>query len=143
MNTKERIQLQDEIRAVFDSGDILSASEEKLQEYMASLCLEPVANESMRHAKIIQALTINHIQMKRHIGELNQKNTTLQYLVIALAIFSIIGTAIQSYIAIRTEIRFKPIAIQQPIKTPESTKSISKTSKVSYESSKNKTHNKS
>ncbi len=95
MNEMKYIKLQDEISAVFRDASILTVDEETLQKYLMSLASEYVPNEGVQHREIIRALTINHIQMQRHIDNLNKKNTTLQILVIVLAIASLIGTAVQ------------------------------------------------
>ena len=110
MNEENNIKLQDEIRSVFSNGTILSTKDDKLGEYLTSLCLEPVPNEGMRHAKIIQALTINHIQMKRHIDNLNKKNNRTQFFVILLALVSLVSSVVQIYITVTNT---QPIIIQQ------------------------------
>lgn len=120
MNTNERIKLQDEIRAVFESGDILSVPDDKMQLYISSLCLEPVNNEGMRHAKIIQALTINHIQIKRHIDRLNRQNTILQIIIIVLTGIVLVTATVQTY----TTIKYSKESLQQPTKQESLLKSV-------------------
>lgn len=103
----EAAKLQDEISSAFRDGKILTASEEELKKYLMSLCTEHIPNDMVRHRETIRALTINHIQMQRHIDKLNKQNTILQYLVIALTIASLIGTAVQTYKILQPEAQMK------------------------------------
>jgi hypothetical protein len=131
MNDMERAKLQDEINAVFRDGSILTAKEDKLQEYLMSLASEHVPNDMVRHRETIRALTINHVQMQRHIDKLNKQNTILQYLVIALTIASLIGTAVQTYKILQSPAQStstaagtvsQPTATGQPMHIIEDTK---------------------
>lgn len=148
MNDMERAKLQDEISAAFRDGTILTAKEEKLQEYLMSLCSEHVPNDMVRHRETIRALTINHIQMQRHIDNLDRKSSRLQKWVIALAVASLIGTAAQTYKIllpeqpkppIASETILKPTAIEQQtpknIPTKANAKNPDKANKVSTTSS--------
>jgi hypothetical protein len=114
----------------FETGEILKASEETLQKYLWHLCTEGIDNERVRHRAIVRALTINHIQMQRHIDKLNKRNTFLQWLVISLAILAFIATGYQIYIQRQKSI--EPLR-QERLNTPsaslEPKDSISKTSK--------------
>lgn len=101
----DQIKLQDEISAQFEKSGVLTASDEKLQEYLMSLSSGHVPNDMVRHREIIRGMTINYIQMKRHIDGLNRQNSFTQKCVIALTIMSLLGTAVQAIIAVRTEIR--------------------------------------
>ena len=101
----DRIKLQDEISAQFENGGVMAASDEKLQEYIMSLSSGHVPNDMVRHREIIRALTINHIQMKRHIDSLNRQSNKTQKWVMALAIASLIGTLAQVYYADKSEKR--------------------------------------
>lgn len=121
--SNDRIKLQDEISAQFEKGEVLNASDEKLQEYLMSLASGHVPNDMVRHREIIRALTINYIQMKRHIDGLNRRNSFTQYCVIALTVMSLLGTAVQAIIAIRTEIRATTSTVpQQQTTEPKITK---------------------
>lgn len=101
----DEIKLRDEISAQFAKGGVLTASDEKLQEYLMSLSSGHVENDMVRHREIIRALTINHIQMKRHIDNLNAQSNKTQRWVMALAIASLIGTLAQVYYADKSEKR--------------------------------------
>lgn len=113
----DEIKLRDEISAQFAKGGVLTASDEKLQEYIMSLSSGHVPNDMVRHREIIRALTINHIQMKRHIDGLNKQNSFTQKCVIALTIAALIGTIVQIYYADKSEKRSEAqerrIAIEQ------------------------------
>jgi hypothetical protein len=131
MIDEKRAKLDDEINSVFLDGTILTTKEEKLQEYLMSLCSNDVPNDTVQHRELIRALTINHIQMQRHIDELDKKSSFLQKLVIALAAASLIGTAIQVYTTLQphrpnngpigSETILKPIVKEQPLHTDKST----------------------
>jgi hypothetical protein len=129
---KAHSRLRTEMHAAFESSEIFSATEETLQKYLASLCTERVPNEEVRHREIIKALTINHIQMQRHIDKLNKRNTILTYFVLFLSALVFISTIYQIYLQ-----QSKPTApIEQgilhiPSSSLETTDSISKTSKNS------------
>lgn len=101
----DEIKLQSEITTQFLSGGILTASDEKLQEYIMSLSSGHVPNDMVRHREIIRALTINHIQMKRHIDGLNTQSNKTQRWVMALAVAALIGTIVQIYYADKSEKR--------------------------------------
>jgi hypothetical protein len=81
----------------FETGEILNAPEETLQRYLLHLSTEAIPNENVRHRAIIQALTINHIQMQRHIDKLNKRNTFLTVVVIILMVVTIAVTIIVGY----------------------------------------------
>ena len=97
----ERANLEDEINSVFRNGTILIAKDEKLQEYLRSLCSEDIPNDRVRHRETIRALTINHIQMQRHIDNLNRKNTWLQIVIIVLTIIFLFTAVIQIYTTVK------------------------------------------
>jgi hypothetical protein len=100
MRDKEEIvrtNLQVTMDNAFETGDILKTPEETLQKYLWLLCTQGVDNERVRHREVIRALTINHIQMQKHIDKLNKRNTFLQGLVIFLAVLAFIATGYQIY----------------------------------------------
>ncbi|HOE15936.1 MAG TPA: hypothetical protein PLX02_01245 [Syntrophorhabdaceae bacterium] len=96
IDTKKGL-LQDEINEVFKDGTILTASEERLQMYLKALSSDPIPNDMVRHREIIRALTINHIQMQRHVDSLNRKNNSIQIWIIILAGINIIVGFFQIY----------------------------------------------
>ncbi|MDP3014125.1 MAG: hypothetical protein Q8M92_07790 [Candidatus Subteraquimicrobiales bacterium] len=125
MNGMERAKLQDEISATFRDGKILTASEEELQKYLMSLCSEHVPNDMVRHRETIRALTINHIQMQRHIDKLNKQNTVLQIIIIVLTVIVIITATVQTYTTIKYSKEIFPHTMQQaplikPVSNPNS-----------------------
>jgi hypothetical protein len=85
----------------FETGGILSASEETLQKYLWYICTERIDNETVRHRAIARALTINHLQMQMHINKLNKQNNRLQWLVAILAAASLITGSIQIYTTVK------------------------------------------
>ena|SRR4030042_499475 len=125
-----RTNLQVTMANDFGTGKILNVPEETLQKYLWHLCTEGVDNERVRHREIIRALTINHIQIQRHIDKLNKRNTVLQWIVISLAILAFIATGFQIYIqrqktteSVRQE---KPNTPSASLETKDSTSKTSK-----------------
>ena len=62
--------------------------DEKLQEWLVYLNTEPGPSR-----EIIQALSIQYIQMRRYVGRLNRWNTILTIILIALAVIAILVSA--------------------------------------------------
>ena len=97
----------------FATGEILKVPEETLQKYLWSLCSEGIDNERVRHRAIVRALTINHIQMQKHIDKLNKQNNRLQWLVAILAAASLTTGGIQVYTTIKYSQQPPPHSKQQ------------------------------
>ena len=126
-------RLRTEMHAAFGSGKIFSESEETLQKYLASLCTENVPNVEVRHREIIKALTINHIQMQRHIDKLNEQaklvqeqgnklqkqNNRLQKIIIVLATIATFTGITQIYVALKPP-RSASHQLMQPLSTSQS-----------------------
>lgn len=109
MSTEEI--LSDLKREAF-SGDLVNASTEKLNGYAAALCHSQAFSAFGNHEfpQICETVRIHllraHIEnLQQHITTLDAKNTKLSWLVVGLTIASLIGTGIQSTIAIRSEAR--------------------------------------
>ena len=122
---KAHSRLRTEMHATFESEEIFNASEETMQKYLASLCTERVPNEEVRHREIIKALTINHIQMYRHIDKLNKKNSFLQAIVIILTIAVLVAATIQSYVSIECSRQYSQLAQSQSTQQAPQSKLIS------------------
>ena len=82
---------------MFRTHKVLNASDKELEQMLTQLCGGHIENWMVIHREVIRGLTINHIQMQRHIDKLDKRSSTLQKWVIALAIASLIGTAVQTY----------------------------------------------
>lgn len=119
------------------SGALAKASTETLEEYAAALCNSnayatmgkdefPQICETVR----IHLLRAHINSLQRHITDLNAKNSLTQYLVIALTLASLIGTAVQVWYAVKADVisatEAKPIAAQQqqPIQPAASASSV-------------------
>ena len=113
------------------SDNLRKADKDTLEEYEAVLCRSqaytyfsksefPQICEAIR----LQLLRIHIDSLQSHITELDDKNTSLQKWVIALAIAALISTLIQTTVAIRAEIReakASPIsATIQPVQKKQS-----------------------
>lgn len=82
----------DEVDAAFGDGSILTASEEDLVRHLQTLCTGSITNGNIQYREIIRGITINHIQMARTIDRLNRQNTILTWVVILLAMASMVAT---------------------------------------------------
>ena len=77
-------------RQAFVNGSVYHDNDAKLKGYIRGLAGCPVPNEKVRHLAIVRCLAINHIQMERAIRGLNKRNNLLTFVVIALAITTIL-----------------------------------------------------
>lgn len=112
------------------TGGLVNASMQDLTEYSAALCSPHAYSHLNVHEfpQIAETVRINllraHIQslqehvvaLHDHITDLDTKNTTLQKLVVALTVASLIGTGAQVWYAAKAdkipEATASPIAIQ-------------------------------
>jgi hypothetical protein len=90
MDPRERAKLRSEISTAFETGSIFQADNEKLLQYLQSLCSEDVPNEAVRHRELLRGFTINYIQMARLIGLLETRNKRTQLWFMVLAVGSIL-----------------------------------------------------
>ena len=114
------------------SGALAKASAQTLEEYSAALCHSqafsvfgasefPQVCETVRTHLLrshIETLQNHVVELHGHITNLNASNAKIQWWVIALAVASLIATAVQTTVAIRSEQREEAKnmqAAQQPI----------------------------
>jgi hypothetical protein len=88
------IKVHSDMSRAFDHGKVANATEEELQEWLRNLCTGSVPNPNIQHREIIRALTIQNIQMQRIIDRLDSDNRKTQMLFLAVAIGSIVITAL-------------------------------------------------
>ena len=97
----------------FEDGSIESCGNATMRAHLLALSNQQIYNDSIQHRDVIRAITLNHILLQRHINDLDRQNTKTQRWVIALAVASLIGTAVQVYYTINPN-TFTPTAKQQP-----------------------------
>ena len=88
------IAAHSKVDQAFQVGTVTTASDAELMSYLTTLCTGNVPNPSIQHREIIRGITINHIQMARVITRLNRQNTILTWVVIVLAVASIVATIV-------------------------------------------------
>jgi hypothetical protein len=120
------------LRKDIATGEICRASTEELSTYSTFICHPQMyANfgerEYIQVCETIRAqLVRSHIdKLQDHITSLNRKNSWLQWCVVALTVASLIGTAVQATVAVRSEVRVEKqlqatASQQQMQKTKES-----------------------
>lgn len=93
----EKESMDDVLNHVFSSGKVFSASDEDLDRYLRHLASGYVPNEAVRHREMNRCQIINTIKTFRLIDNLDKKNDELQktnkaltYIVIILAVASIL-----------------------------------------------------
>lgn len=86
------IAAHSKVDQAFETGSVAQASDSELMAYLTTLCTGNVPNPSVQHREIIRGITINHLQTARVIARLNRQNTILTWVVIVLAVASIIAT---------------------------------------------------
>ncbi|MGH9575819.1 MAG: hypothetical protein ACRD3R_00160 [Terriglobales bacterium] len=110
--------------SAFQRGAIVNADDETLLKHLHGLSNQYNINTGTQHRDVIRGLTIQHILLKRHvdmlqahISRLNNQNTTLQVIVIVLAAAAVIGTGVQTYVALNPR-----VAAEGPPSAPSATK---------------------
>jgi len=96
-----RIIAETEVNKAFDSGNVFSATPEKLVDYLKSLAIENVPNTSVQHRQIIRAMVINHLQLVRLIEDLDRRNTIVTIALIVIGVASLIASGLQAWAALR------------------------------------------
>lgn len=86
-----RLQRSDALNGAFEQSTIYTASDDQLVDHLKTICMQDVINTSVQHREVARALTINHIQMQRHIDRLEQRGATAQRWFMILAVASIVA----------------------------------------------------
>jgi hypothetical protein len=101
MNDLENYELAHQ---AFQTGSVLTDSNEALLIYLSGLSNQRNINQGTQHRDVIRGLTINNILLQRHIttlqahiSDLDRKNQTTNFAVIALSIAAVIGTGLQTW----------------------------------------------
>jgi len=104
----------------FENGSIESCDNATMRAHLLALSNQQIHNDSIQHRDVIRGITLNHILLQRHINDLDRQNTKTQRWVIALAVASLIGTAVQVYYSVNPTAN-APAAQQQPAHAAAST----------------------
>jgi hypothetical protein len=94
-----------EAQESFETNAVAQASRRDLQRYLLAISQNVTGDDAVQARDIVQALTLNHLILQRHSDELQRRGQTTQRLVIALTIASLLGTAIQSWFAYKSDVR--------------------------------------
>ena len=89
--------------AAFVSGSVAAADRQSLQAYLLAISQNVTGDDAVQSRDIVQALTLNHLILQRHIDELERRGGRTQKLVIALTIASLLGTAVQCWLAYKAD----------------------------------------
>lgn len=95
----------------FETGSITDADRKMLQTYIIAISQHVTSNDGVQARDIVQALTINHLILQRHIDGLERRSSRTQALVIALTIASLVGTAAQCWLAYKADERSETEAV--------------------------------
>jgi len=90
----------------FSSGEIVNADRTTLQGHLIAIAQNVTGDDGVQARDTVQALTINHLILQRHIDELERRGSKTQKIIIALTVASLIGTAMQCWLAYRPENSF-------------------------------------
>jgi hypothetical protein len=97
-------EYQEALKA-FAAGTIVDASRTDLQRYLVAIACNATGDDAVQARDTIQALTLNHLVLQRHIDTLDRKNKVTQRLVIGLTVASLAGTVVQSWLAYKADTR--------------------------------------
>lgn len=105
----------------FEDGSIESCDNATMRAHLLAISNQPIINDAIQHRDVIRGITLNHILLQRHINDLDRQNTKTQRWVIALAVASLIGTAVQVYYAVNPSTLSAPTSMQEPARAATST----------------------
>jgi hypothetical protein len=89
----------------FESGSIIDANRETLQRHLLTISQNATGDDAIQARDIVQALTINHLILQRHIDGLERRSNRTQNVVILLTVASLLGTGIQSWFSYRADVQ--------------------------------------
>lgn len=100
------------VRAAAESGALASATFAELAEYMSWLCrLNAIGHfRESQYPQVCEAVRIQMLRammdsLRGHNSDLDARNTKTQRWVVALALAALVGTTVQTAVAIRSEWR--------------------------------------
>ena len=104
MASDAHINAHDDLNRAFDTGSVFTATPQELESYLRALGSLNINSDAVRSKSVVRALTINHLQMARTIGELettikklNAENSILSKRVLVLTVVAVIFGAIQAF----------------------------------------------
>lgn len=90
----------DDVNKAFEGGAALAEPDERLLGYLGVLCKTQIGSDANRLLANNRCITINTILTRRFVERENKATTRLTWLVVFLAMLSLIGTFIQIGLAI-------------------------------------------
>lgn len=97
----EAKEAYEKARAAFEAGNIDTLERKALSEHLVAIANHATGDDAIQARDTIQAITLNHLILQRHVDELERRNTRLQIAVICLAVAAVIGTFVQVWVALR------------------------------------------
>ena len=94
-----------EVQSAFGDGSFSQADQDTLRRYISAIAKNATGDDAVQSRDIVQALTINHLSLQRHIEGMEARNKRTQIFVVVLALASLLGTAGQAWWAYKADIR--------------------------------------
>ena len=89
----------------FRTGAIETCDNAALRRHLSGLANQNNTNTGTQHRDIIRGLTINQMLLERHIDTLDKLGAKTQRLIIWLTVAAVVGTVVQTLIAVSAEAR--------------------------------------
>ena len=99
MSERESVTL-DDIHDAFETGDLFNEPDDVLMEYLRVLNTGSIPNEYARHRAINHAITVNTLINLRFIKSVERSNTIYTWVVIVLAVLTLITSIVQIIVSI-------------------------------------------
>ncbi len=77
-------------RRAFETGTIWNASEDEMREYIKGIATTRNSNDSIKNADIAKMLTINHLQTRKLIKDLNEQNNRTQLIALVVTFVAVV-----------------------------------------------------
>jgi uncharacterized Rmd1/YagE family protein len=91
----------DDVNRAFRGRQVLADTDDRLLEYLWVLCTEQIRSDENRLLANNRCATVNTILMRRFMDRQNRATTGLAWVVIILTLFSVIGSVVQVWVAVR------------------------------------------
>ena len=101
----ERSEEYQEVLDSFSSRSVLVADRPTLERYLFVLAQNTTGNDAVQSRDIVQSGVLNSLLLQRHIKEVERRADVTQRFVIALAVASLVGTAVQCWYTVQADRR--------------------------------------
>lgn len=85
--------------ATFDDRKVSDFTESELSDFVDVLCDDGIRHEEHQTRSLLRIAALTHVRMERHITKLDAANRKTQKWFMVLAGASLIGTAVQAFVA--------------------------------------------